>query len=419
MTTIRTALVRGCAWTAFAVLLAASPAAAAEDVVWTNLVNATATGNTLQKTSGCDGCQDAGASSVQAIDSGDGYAEFTASELTTQRVVGLSHGDTDTTRADIDFGIQLWPGGTADVRESGAYRAETSYVTGDVFRIAVESGVVSYSKNGTVFYRSLVSPALPLWVDASLYSLNATVNDAVILGAGAGADTTPPAVRITSPADGATVSGTVSVEADASDNEAVAGVRFFVDGAQIGSEDAEAPYSVAWDTSTAADGSHTLTAAARDAAGNSGTSSPVTVTVANAGGDAGPEATGGRVEEDHPAIAYVVTDFWYPRFSPGYSNGRVRASPHAGQRAVLTFTGTAVTFIGYRASNTGIAAIHLDGALVAEVDTFSPAPLFQQPLYSASGLTPGVHTITIEVTGAYSTPTGSAWIAVDAFDVVP
>lgn len=42
-----------------------------ENVVWTNVVNATATGNTLQKTSGCDGCPDAGATSQQTITSGE------------------------------------------------------------------------------------------------------------------------------------------------------------------------------------------------------------------------------------------------------------------------------------------------------------------------------------------------------------
>src|SRR5262249_1433710 len=56
-----------------------------ENVIWTNPVNATATLNSIQKTSGCDGCEDAGAISQQQILSGDGYLEFTASEATTVR----------------------------------------------------------------------------------------------------------------------------------------------------------------------------------------------------------------------------------------------------------------------------------------------------------------------------------------------
>src|SRR5207249_1916412 len=41
------------------------------------------------------------------------------------------------------------------------------------------------------------------------------------------------------------------------------------------------PYSVSWDATTAANGTHTLTARARDAAGNTTVSAVVTVTVNN------------------------------------------------------------------------------------------------------------------------------------------
>ena len=91
----------------------------------------------------------------------------------------------------------------------------------------------------------------------------------------------PPAVSVTSPAGGATVSGTVTVTANASDNVGVAGVQFLLDGANLGAEDTTAPYSVSWNTATAANGTHTLTARARDAAGNLTTSAAVTVTVSN------------------------------------------------------------------------------------------------------------------------------------------
>jgi hypothetical protein len=94
-------------------------------------------------------------------------------------------------------------------------------------------------------------------------------------------DTTPPSVSITAPAGGATVTGTLPVTASASDNVAVAGVQFKLDGANLGAEDTTSPYSISWDTTTAADGSHTLTAAARDGAGNATTSAGVNVTVAN------------------------------------------------------------------------------------------------------------------------------------------
>jgi hypothetical protein len=92
-------------------------------------------------------------------------------------------------------------------------------------------------------------------------------------------DTTPPTVSIVLPAVGATVSGTVTVLASAADNVGVVGVQFKLDGVNLGTEDTVAPYSVSWNTSLATKGTHTLTAVARDAAGNTTTSSSVTVTV--------------------------------------------------------------------------------------------------------------------------------------------
>ena len=92
-------------------------------------------------------------------------------------------------------------------------------------------------------------------------------------------DTTPPAVSLTAPANGATVSGTVALSASASDNVGVARVEFYVDGSLL-STATSAPYTASWVTST--NGSHTLLAKAYDAAGNLGTSSAIAVTVNNA-----------------------------------------------------------------------------------------------------------------------------------------
>jgi len=95
-------------------------------------------------------------------------------------------------------------------------------------------------------------------------------------------DTTPPTVSISAPVNGATVSGSaVTVSASASDNVGVSGVQFKLDGANLGAEVTAAPYSTTWNTTLAANGSHTLTAVARDAAGNTATSAAVSVTVAN------------------------------------------------------------------------------------------------------------------------------------------
>jgi PKD repeat protein len=94
-------------------------------------------------------------------------------------------------------------------------------------------------------------------------------------------DTTAPAVSISAPAAGAAVSGVVNVTAAASDDVGVTGVQLRVDGQNLGAEDTASPYEASWDTRTATPGSHTLTAVARDAAGNSRTSAPVSVTVDN------------------------------------------------------------------------------------------------------------------------------------------
>jgi hypothetical protein len=94
-------------------------------------------------------------------------------------------------------------------------------------------------------------------------------------------DTTPPTVSITNPASGQTVSASVPVAANATDNVAVASVQFFLDGTPLGSPVTAAPYAIQWDTTTASNGTHTLSAQATDTSGNVGTSQPITVTVQN------------------------------------------------------------------------------------------------------------------------------------------
>ena len=95
------------------------------------------------------------------------------------------------------------------------------------------------------------------------------------------ADVTPPTVSLTSPANGATVTGSITVSANASDDVGVAGVQFFLNGTALGAEDTSGPYSITWNTTTVSNGSYTLTAIARDASGNRTTSAGIGVTVSN------------------------------------------------------------------------------------------------------------------------------------------
>ena len=93
-------------------------------------------------------------------------------------------------------------------------------------------------------------------------------------------DTTAPSVAITAPSAGSVVTGTVTVSVSASDNVGVSGVDLYVDGAYYASS-AIAPYTFTLDSTTLADGGHTLSARATDAAGNVGVSASDAISVQN------------------------------------------------------------------------------------------------------------------------------------------
>ena len=109
-----------------------------------------------------------------------------------------------------------------------------------------------------------------------------SVNHIVLANSsGPSPDSAPPTISITSPSNGTTVSGAaVAVSANAADNVGVAGVQFKLDGANLGAERTSAPYSANLDSTTLTNGSHTLTAVARDAAGNQ-TTATTSVVVSN------------------------------------------------------------------------------------------------------------------------------------------
>lgn len=225
-------------------------------------------------------------------------------------------------------------------------------------------------------------------------------------------DETPPAVSVTAPANGATVAGIVAVKASASDNRGVAGVQFRLDGADFGAEDTAAPYEVSWDTASVPNGSHTLSAVARDAAGNSATSAPVTVTVANGV----PQAVR-RYEESDARVSYSLG--WGA--SPGgwfaWSGGAAAETTVPGARATFSFEGTSATWIGYRSGRSGIARVYLDGVQLADVDLFARTDEPRAPILTVKGLAPGAHTLVIEATGLRNPEAVHHLVQVDAFDV--
>ena len=153
----------------------------ASSITWTNMVNCSAAANSLQKTGGVDMADDAHATSAQAALSGDVYVEFTTQQTDKERWCGLNNSnEIHQSTGDINFAIKLANNKKAIVVENGVVKAKTKYKPGNVFRIAVESGVVNYYKNSSVFYTSTAAPAYPLLVDASLVNTMAAVDNVMI-----------------------------------------------------------------------------------------------------------------------------------------------------------------------------------------------------------------------------------------------
>jgi hypothetical protein len=191
-------------------------------------------------------------------------------------------------------------------------------------------------------------------------------------------DSTAPTVSLTAPAGGATVSGAaVTVSANASDNVAVVGVQFQLDGANLGAEDTASPYSITWDSRTAANGGHTLTAIARDGAGNTTTSAAVGVTVSN--------------DLTAPTVAMTA--------------------PADGSTA----TGTAVTVSATAADNVGVAGVQflLDGAALGTEVTTAPYSMS----WNSTTATNGAHTLSARARDAAGNTTTSATVSVTVSNV--
>lgn len=123
-----------------------------------------------------------------------------------------------------------------------------------------------------------------------------------------------------------------------------------------------------------------------------------------------------RVEESDLSVVY--TGVWLPQRRSDLSGGSIVESPYPISTASLTFQGTGVRWIGFKAVWGGIAEVYIDGALKGTVDTYAPAEQAQAVMYTATGLAAGVHTITIRVTGAWNPAGCCSWVVVDAFDVM-
>src|SRR5204863_4259295 len=172
---------------------------------------------------------------------------------------------------------------------------------------------------------------------------------------------TPPAVSITSPASGVTVGGTISPTANASDNVGVVGVQFRLDGVDAGTEVTAAPYSISWNTTTASNGSHTLTAVARDAAGLRTASAPVTVTVSN---DITPltvtiDQAAGQADPTNSSPINFTAVFSKP--VTGFTGAGVTISGTAGGTKTATVSGGPSTY------NVAVSGMSSSGTVLASI----------------------------------------------------
>ena len=172
--------------TSAVLVIASSPTASADPtaVTWTATVNSSASGSTLNKNSGCDGCFDSGALSQQQISS-SGSLSFTVPDGQ-QVFVGLGHDTSDSTTYAFDYAFRFYGNGSWEVDETGNYQTAGAGNTGDVYTISIDGGVANYYDNGTLVYTSGTPATGTYVVHASLESMGADVDNAVIAGASSG-----------------------------------------------------------------------------------------------------------------------------------------------------------------------------------------------------------------------------------------
>ena len=128
-------------------------------------------------------------------------------------------------------------------------------------------------------------------------------------------------------------------------------------------------------------------------------------------------ATTQRVEESSASISYAGA--WdRENVDRAWSGVAAAVSTQALARVTFTFTGTGVSWIGFKGPQAGRARVFLDGTLVATIDAYALAEQLQAVLFTRSGLTEAPHTLAIEVTGGKHPVATANFIVVDAFDVV-
>lgn len=140
---------------------------------WKQTKNVTVSRHRLTKTSGCDGCADAGFVSAQGV-TGDAHMEFTVRSAGALQFVGFTKSQTIPKAANLLLSLRF-QSGIAEVRNSDVYKADTRFKDGDTFSITIKAKRVSYAHNGAIFYSAAYKPTTPLYAAAALYNINAAV----------------------------------------------------------------------------------------------------------------------------------------------------------------------------------------------------------------------------------------------------
>jgi hypothetical protein len=120
-----------------------------------------------------------------------------------------------------------------------------------------------------------------------------------------------------------------------------------------------------------------------------------------------------RVEQNDKNVVYSGN--WYSNEGRANSGGTAALTNTRGARVSITFTGTGIAWIGVADAWAGLATVYLDGTMKI-VNTYGNGG-YQQALFSATGLSPGPHTLSIEVTHERGPGTDGSWVWIDAFDI--
>jgi hypothetical protein len=159
-------------------------------VSWTVLQNVSVQGNSIYKVSGNQATWDAGASSIQTIDSGIGYVQATVDDTSSYKLFGLSWGNHDPLPSDTDYAFYM-AAGALRVYQNGVLSANVgAYAMGDVLKIAIEvDGLVHFYRNGIPLYVSIILPTYPVDFDSAINTMGAGITNAFICGQNLSAST--------------------------------------------------------------------------------------------------------------------------------------------------------------------------------------------------------------------------------------